>query len=235
MSNLIQQAYQRLYAAYGPQHWWPGHGQLEVAVGAILTQNTNWKNVEKALKNLRQADALNIGSLHALSHDELAGLIRPAGYYRVKARRLKNLVAVVVEHFDGLLESLFRLSKHDLRQTLLAVNGIGPETADSIVLYAAELPVFVVDTYTSRVVKRHGWIDSEAGYYELQERFHDELDEDVMLYNEYHALLVRVGKEHCGTRPSCDGCPLADLLPEGGPLKMTKDEIPNDEGSSKSE
>ena len=218
MSNVLQQAFQRLHDNYGPQHWWPGNGPLEVAVGAILTQNTNWKNVEKALENLRDADALHIHELHTLSHDELADLIRPAGYYRVKARRLKNLVAVIVEEFDGLLESLFRLGKHDLRQTLLAVNGIGPETADSIVLYAAELPVFVVDTYTARVVKRHGWIDSEAGYHELQERFHDELEEDVMLYNEYHALLVRVGKEHCGTRPSCDGCPLADMLPEDGPL-----------------
>jgi endonuclease-3 related protein len=220
MSNVLQQAYQRLYSAYGPQRWWPGNGPLEVAVGAILTQNTNWKNVEKALENLREADALGIHELHNLSHAELAELIRPAGYYRVKARRLKNLVAVVAEQFDGLLESLFQLSQHDLRQTLLAVNGIGPETADSIVLYAAELPVFVVDTYTARVVKRHGWIALEAGYYELQERFHDELDEDVVLYNEYHALLVRVGKQHCGTRPSCAGCPLADLLPADGPLEI---------------
>ncbi len=154
-----------------------------------------------------------------MSAEELAELIRPAGYYRVKARRIKNLMRLVAQQFDGSLESLFQLGKHDLRETLLAVNGIGPETADSIVLYAAELPVFVVDTYTARVAKRHGWIDWEAGYGELQERFQYDLEEDARLYNEYHALLVRVGKAHCGTQPSCDGCPLAELLPEGGPLE----------------
>jgi endonuclease-3 related protein len=219
MSNVLQQAYQRLYSVYGPQHWWPGDGPLEVAVGAILTQNTNWRNVEKALENLREAESLRVPALHEISADELAELIRPAGYYRVKARRIKNLIRLVVEQFDGLLESLFDLDKHDLRETLLAVNGIGPETADSIVLYAAELPVFVVDTYTARVAKRHGWIDWEAGYGELQELFQYDLEEDVRLYNEYHALLVRVGKEHCGTQPACDGCPLAELLPDGGPLE----------------
>ena len=217
--TVLQDAFDRLLAAYGPQHWWPGDSALEVVIGAVLTQNTNWRNVEKALDNLREAQLMSVTALHALSNEELAEFIRPAGYYRVKARRLKNLIDRIVDDFDGSLEKLFALGKQDLRDTLLGVNGIGPETADSIVLYAAKLPIFVIDAYTARVLKRHGWIDFDADYHVMQDRFHYEMIEDAALYNEYHALIVRVGKEHCKTKPQCDGCPLQDLLPESGPLE----------------
>lgn len=217
--STLQEAYDRLLATYGPQHWWPGETRLEIVVGAILTQNTNWKNVEKALANLNDNGLMSVSELIELDEEELAELIRPAGYYRVKSRRLKNFLQVVDEQFDGSLDRLFELDRHDLRETLLRVNGIGPETADSIVLYAAEQPIFVIDTYTARVLKRHGWIEFEADYHEMQERFHYELAEDVQLYNEYHALIVRVGKEHCKPKPKCDGCPLQCMLPESGPLE----------------
>lgn len=217
--STLQEAYDRLLATYGPQHWWPGETRLEIVVGAILTQNTNWKNVEKALANLNDNGLMSVSELSELDEEELAELIRPAGYYRVKSRRLKNFLQVVDEQFDGSLDRLFELDRHDLRETLLRVNGIGPETADSIVLYAAEQPIFVIDTYTARVLKRHGWIEFEADYHEMQERFHYELAEDVQLYNEYHALIVRVGKEHCKPKPKCDGCPLQCMLPESGPLE----------------
>ena len=220
MSSL-QEAYDRLFAAYGPQHWWPGQTPLEIAVGAILTQNTNWRNVEKALANLNDNDLMTVHDLVRLDEEELAELIRPAGYYRVKARRLKNFLTVIVEQFECSIERLLELDRFDLREELLRISGIGPETADSIVLYASEQPVFVIDTYTARVVKRHGWIAFDADYHEMQERFHYELVEDVPLYNEFHALIVRVGKEHCKPKPKCDGCPLACMLPESGPLDET--------------
>jgi endonuclease-3 related protein len=216
MSDLIQ-AYDRLLAAFGPQHWWPGDGPLEVMVGAVLTQNTSWKNVERAIDNLRDASVLDARALCALPVDELADLIRPAGYYRIKAQRLRSLLAFVVERYDGSLEDMFQTDLATLRAELLAVHGIGPETADSILLYAGGLPTFVVDTYTHRVVARHGWIGYDAGYDEIKDYFQSSLPRDVALYNEYHALLVRVGKEFCRkTGPKCETCPLADLLPESG-------------------
>ena len=188
-------------------------------VGAILTQNTSWKNVERALDQLRAADALVPEVIHELNAEELAELIRPAGYYRLKAKRLKNLVEVVVEEFDGDLPALLDLDRDALRERLLRINGIGPETADSIVLYAAQQPMFVVDRYTARVLKRHGWIEPEADYHQIQAEFHAALPQDTALFNEYHALIVKVGGLFCGRRPKCDGCPLAGLLPEGGPYQ----------------
>lgn len=214
---ILQEVYRRLLEAYGPQHWWPGQTPFEVLVGAILVQNTNWANVEKAIANLRCDDLLDPHRLHRTAIEDLEQLIRPAGYYRIKAKRLRNLVRLLVDRFDGSLEQMFQTDMAALREALLKVNGIGPETADSILLYAGNLPVFVVDTYTHRVFARHGWIGFEADYYEIQEYFESGLDRDVALYNEYHALLVRVGKEHCGKTPRCQGCPLAELLPSGGP------------------
>lgn len=216
----LQTAYDRLFTAYGPQHWWPAETPFEVVVGAILTQNTNWKNVEKALVNLRDAGVMSVQELYALPAEELAELIRPAGYYRLKTRRLRNFLETVVDNFEGSLEMLLGLGKYDLRETLLQVNGIGPETADAITLYAGEHPIFVIDAYTSRVVKRHGWIDFDADYHQMQEMFHTELPDDVAMFNEYHALIVRVGKEHCKTKPNCDECPLRGLLPSSGPLEQ---------------
>ncbi len=213
----LQSAYDHLLAAFGPQRWWPGDGPFEVMVGAVLTQNTSWKNVERAITNLREAGVVDPRRLYALPPDELAELIRPAGYYRLKTKRLRALLAFLMERFDGSLEAMFQTDLATLREELLAVHGIGPETADSILLYAGGLPSFVVDTYTHRVAARHGWIGYEAGYDELKDYFESTLPRDVALYNEYHALVVSVGKDYCRkTNPQCDACPLAPLLPEGG-------------------
>ncbi len=211
-----QEIYDRLFAAYGPQHWWPGETPLEVLVGAVLTQNTSWKNVERAIANLRDAGALSPAALFALSAEELAELIRPAGYFRVKAARLRNLLQLVVEKYDGSLDAMFTVGLETLREELLSVSGVGPETADAILLYAAKLPTFVIDAYTARVLKRHGWIEPEADYYAMKDHFESSLPHDEQLFNEYHALLVQVGKHHCSRTPQCSGCPLESLLPEGG-------------------
>ncbi len=219
---MLNEAYEKLLAAFGPQNWWPAETPFEVIVGAVLTQNTSWKNVEYALENLREVGALSLDVIHAMHAEELAELIRPAGYYNIKAKRLKNLVRFIVEQHNGDLPQLFARSAHDLREQLLQVNGIGFETADSIVLYAAHLPIFVVDAYTARVLKRHGWIEPEADYQAIQELFEYHLPQDVSLYNEYHALIVRVGKEYCGKKPKCEQCPLVGLLPESGPVELER-------------
>ena len=164
MNATLKEVYDRLFAAYGPQKWWPGESPFEVLVGAVLVQNTSWKNVERAIANLRQARLMEPHALYAAPPEELEELIRPAGYYRVKARRLRSLLSLLVDRYDGDLDRMFRTRLPSLREELLSVNGIGPETADSILLYAGELPAFVVDTYTYRVLARHGWIGFDAGY-----------------------------------------------------------------------
>jgi endonuclease-3 related protein len=219
MTSLLRDVYDRLFTAFGPQHWWPGDSPFEVLVGAVLVQNTAWKNVERAIERLREADLLNPAALHAVPQTELAELIRPAGYYRLKAGRLRNLLNFVWERFGGSLEAMFATDRETLRGELLAVKGIGPETADSILLYAGGFPVFVVDTYTKRVLARHGWIGFDADYHTLQDYFESQLAEDVALYNEYHALLVRVGHLYCRRTPRCEGCPLRSLLPDGRVLE----------------
>jgi endonuclease-3 related protein len=212
--------YNRLLAAFGPQHWWPAQTPFEVMVGAVLVQNTNWNNVIKAIENLRQADLLEPHALAAVATEELEELIRPAGYFRVKARRLHNLIALLVDRYEGSLDAMFQTELSTLREALLAVNGIGPETADSILLYAGSLPRFVVDTYTHRVLARHGWIAFDSDYDQLQQLFEDRLPADAALFNEFHALLVRLGKDYCRKQsPRCAECPLRGLLPEGGPLE----------------
>ncbi len=216
MSQLLQ-AYERLHTTFGPQHWWPGESPFEIMVGAVLVQNTAWRNVERAIANLRDAGVMEPSALYALPSEELAELIRPAGYFQVKTHRLRNLLKFVVEEYDGSLDAMFRTSVGTLREQLLSIHGIGPETADAILLYAGGLPTFVVDTYTHRVSARHGWIGYDADYHEIKDRFESDLPADAPLYNEYHALLVRVGKEYCRrSAPKCEVCPLADLLPEGG-------------------
>jgi len=207
----LMRMYEILYERYGPQGWWPGDGRCEIIVGAILTQNTNWRNVEKAIANLKAAGCLTEERLGEIGQDELAGLIRPAGYYNIKAKRLKNFFVWVSDQYQGRLDSLERLDAHSLREQLLEVNGIGPETADSIVLYAFGKPVFVVDTYTARVLGRGGLIEDGADYQRIQDFFESNLPEDEELFNEFHALLVRVGKEHCKPKQNCDGCPLEVL------------------------
>ncbi|MGD9126868.1 MAG: endonuclease III domain-containing protein [Planctomycetia bacterium] len=212
----LQTLYDTLLAAYGPQDWWPGESPFEVMIGAVLTQNTNWKNVEKAIENLRREELLDPLSLYEVDAETLAELIRPAGYFNIKAKRLRNLLKYIVEQHDGDLDAMFACSVSTLREELLSINGIGPETADSILLYAGNLPTFVIDAYTYRVMTRHGWIEPEIDYHGLQDHFLSGLPDDVAIYNEFHALFVQVGKNHCRKTPKCDGCPLADLLPESG-------------------
>ncbi len=216
MTATLDEVYQRLHESFGPQNWWPAESAFEVVLGAVLVQNTAWKNVEKAIENLRQADLLSAEALYYLRPEELEELIRPAGYFRMKTRRLHNLLRYLFEHYNGSLSTLFELDTETLREQLLEINGIGPETADSILLYAANRPIFVVDTYTNRVLKRHGWIDYEADYATVQAHFQAHLEPDSQLYNEFHALLVRVGHLYCGKTPRCEECPLAEWLPADG-------------------
>ncbi len=203
--------YRLLLESFGPQHWWPGETPFEIAVGAILTQNTSWSNVEKAIANLKAAGLLDASKLHALDPEELATLIRPAGYFRVKAKRLGNFLTWLCNRYDGDMQSFEGIATGRLRDELLAVSGIGPETADSILLYALNRPVFVVDTYTARVMVRHGLIGEELDYNQLQDLFTSNLEPDVALFNEFHALLVMTGKNYCKPRPQCSGCPLESL------------------------
>jgi endonuclease-3 related protein len=215
--TVAADAYRRMFDALGPQHWWPGDSPFEVMVGAVLVQQTSWANVERAIDNLRDADAMDPHRLAALPHPELEELIRPAGYFRVKARRLRHLVEFLVDRYGGSLDAMAANDATTLRDHLLSVHGIGPETADSILLYALDKPVMVVDAYTKRIWARHGWIAWDADYYQLQEETASQLPDEAPVLNEIHALLVEVGKRWCRTRPRCDECPLRDMLPSGGP------------------
>ena len=207
----LMEIYELLYERYGAQDWWPGESRFEVCVGAILTQNTNWGNVEKAIANLKTADYLSAEKLHRMDTSELARLIRPAGYYNIKAGRLKNFLNWLFDKYGGALDRLEGLGADALREELLGVKGIGAETADSIVLYAFEKAVFVVDAYTCRVLGRHGLIEEGADYEQVRDFFESNLPADIKLFNEYHALLVRVGKEYCRPKARCEGCPLESL------------------------
>ncbi|MBI4833514.1 MAG: endonuclease III domain-containing protein [Planctomycetes bacterium] len=207
--KILKEIYQRLFKHFGPQHWWPGETPFEVMVGAILTQNTNWSNVEKAIKNLKAEGLMTAKGLYGLDTETLAQLIRPAGYYNIKAIRLKNFIKWFVETYDGDEEKLSKSSLESLREELLGIKGIGPETADSIALYAGGKPSFVVDAYTYRIFSRHSLIPEETTYDEIKAFFEDNLENDTKLFNEYHALIVRTGKEYCKkTKPLCDKCPL---------------------------
>lgn len=209
--QTLNDIYQRLYDHYGPQHWWPGKSRFEVIIGAILTQNTNWNNVEKAIATLDKNGCLSPEKLHTMPADQIAPLIRSAGYFNQKSLRLKNFVDWLFEKHDGSIEELADLPTSTLRRQLLSLKGIGPETADSICLYAFDKPIFVVDTYTARIFGRHGLLEPGCGYGEIQDMFHSGLDRDATLFNEYHALIVRTGKEHCKRKPICKNCPLEDL------------------------
>lgn len=210
--DVLQKIYDRLYRRFGPQYWWPGQTPFEVMVGAILTQNTNWGNVEKAIAALRKEKALTCKAIAGMDRKTLASLIRPAGYYNIKAARLKNYVGFFCREFNGSVRRMAREEKASLRERLLAVNGVGRETADSILLYALEKPVFVVDAYTKRIFSRHGIIAEDADYEAVRAVFTTGLRQDTRLYNEYHALIVRLGKEYCLKRePRCESCPLKEL------------------------
>lgn len=205
---MALQIYRRLRRRFGPRHWWPGDSPLEVIVGAILTQNTAWQNVTKAISNLKDASVLGIPELASIPEARLAQLIRPSGYFNQKARKLKGFVAWLMERHQGDLGSMFRTPLPRLRKELLALHGIGPETADSILLYAAGMKIFVVDAYTRRVFSRHGLIQEQASYDEIQAWFEARLPRSLPLYNDYHAQIVQVGKEYCRKTPLCRGCPL---------------------------
>ncbi len=210
-SYRLLEIYNRLFQAYGPQHWWPGDTPFEVIIGAILTQSTAWVNVEKAIANLKKAGRLDPAALRQISADELAELIRPSGYYNVKSLKLKAFIDRLKDYGDS-LEAMFCSSVPELRQELLSIYGVGPETADSIILYAARKPVFVIDAYTHRIVSRLGLHPDYGNYSVLQAYFMENLPKDESLYNEYHALLVRHGKEICRkSNPRCEACPLSDM------------------------
>lgn len=207
----IQQIYELLFGRFGPQNWWPGETKDEIIVGAILTQNTNWQNVEKAILNLKKASVMNIEKLYFIEQSDLARLIRPAGYYNIKAKRLKNFLKWLFENHNGSIAEIESIHTENLREELLQINGVGRETADSILLYAFERPVFVVDAYTYRAATRHQLIEQQCDYEQLRSLFEDNLESDAKLFNEYHALLVHVGKEFCRPQARCSGCPLEKL------------------------
>ncbi len=209
MRKKLKSIYRKLYAHFGPQQWWPADSAFEVMVGAILTQNTNWSNVEKAIVNLKKHKALEPRKLYNLPDKKLAQLIRPSGYYNIKTKRLKEFLKFFIHNSGASIKKISQVRLPTLRRGLLSVKGIGPETADSILLYALDKPVFVIDAYTKRILSRHKLLNDGATYDEAQEIFMLNLGKDVKLFNEFHALLVALGKNYClKSKPKCLGCPL---------------------------
>jgi endonuclease-3 related protein len=202
--------FNRLFSRFGPLRWWPAETPFEVCVGAILTQNTAWANVEKAIFAIKQAGIMSPEILHSSDQEQLAQLIRPAGYFNVKSRRLKDFTSWLFLNYQGSMKQMFAGDWHDLRAELLCVRGIGPETADSILLYAGHKPTFVVDAYTRRLFQRLGLLPEGAGYDETRTLFMKNLPQDVQLFNEYHAQIVEQCKRFCRTKALCNGCPLWD-------------------------
>lgn len=211
VNRCLIEIYQCLLEHFGPQRWWPADSPFEVCIGAILTQNTAWQNVEKAIKNLKTNDLLSPQALRSIPNEALARLITPAGYFNVKALRLKAFIDFLWAEFQGSLGVMFSLDLVSLRVKLLKVSGIGPETADSILLYAGEYPIFVIDAYTKRIFSRHHLGPNDTSYQGWQQYFMERLVSDTKLFNEYHALLVRLGKEYCRKEPRCGECPLVKL------------------------
>jgi endonuclease-3 related protein len=211
MKTILMKIYRTLFKAYGPRHWWPGETPFEVMVGAILTQNTSWGNVEKAIQKLKGKRVLNPEGIYYLKKSQLASLIKSSGYYRIKADRLKSFVDFLFDEYEGDIQKMRREGLGELRDKLLGVKGIGPETADSILLYGLRKPIFVVDAYTKRILSRHGLISEKASYEEVQNLFMDHLPHDEKLFNEYHALFVHLGKTVCKKMPKCDICPIKGM------------------------
>lgn len=208
VEKKLQKIYDRLFDHFGPQHWWPGDSQLEVCVGAILTQNTAWSNVEKAIINLKKENYMEISRLKKIKIEKLASLIKPSGYYNIKATRLKSFIDFFATLHKGNFNHLFKGRLEDIRSSLLTVKGIGPETADSMILYAGGIPVFVIDAYTKRIFYRLRLTDKNATYDDIQSLFMKNLPCKTTLYNEYHALIVMLGKHYCKPKPVCNSCPL---------------------------
>jgi endonuclease III related protein len=212
----LDEYYNSMFTAFGPQHWWPGRTAFEVIVGAILTQNTSWTNVERAIANLREARLLTPAAIEKAPLAQLERLVRPSGYFRQKARKLKEFCAFLRREYRGSLKRMFDTSTIVLREKLLGVFGIGPETADSILLYAGDHPVFVVDAYTRRMLQRHGWTREDAKYDDIRWMFERQFPGETERFNEFHALIVRTGKHYCRTaQPVCGECPLGRYLEEG--------------------
>jgi endonuclease-3 related protein len=211
MKNRLMEIFDQLLKQFGPRFWWPAEGPFEVCVGAILTQNTNWGNVEKAIVNLKKEGILSAEALRDTTVGQLAEVIRPAGFFNVKSRRLKDFTSYLFARYDGDLDAMFAGEWRELRRELLAVHGIGPETCDSILLYAGHKPSFVVDAYTKRLFSRLGLIGKDTPYEEVRTLFMVNLPADVELYNEYHALIVQHCKEFCRKKPLCERCPLNSL------------------------
>jgi len=209
MKRTLKNIFKRLYFVFGPQYWWPADSAFEVIVGAILSQNTSWSNVQKAIATLKKKKLLSATKLYQLPKSKLAGLIKSAGYYNVKAARIKSFLKFFFDCSAAKIKLMGSEDLEILRKQLLSVKGIGPETADSILLYALNKPVFVVDTYTKRIMSRHGLIKAAADYAQLQDIFMRNLNHDVRLFGEYHALLVKLGKDYCRKQnPKCEICPL---------------------------
>lgn len=209
MTEKLISVYKKLYARFGPQYWWPAKSSFEVMIGAILTQNTNWGNVEKAINNLRKNKLLSAAKLNKLSNKQISKFITSAGYYNVKAKRIKELLKFLFKVYKGDIDKMLSVDTSVLRGQLLSVHGVGPETADSILLYALNKPVFVIDAYTKRMLSRHSFVNQDGSYEQAQGLFMNNLRPDVKLFNEYHALLVKLAKEYClKNKPKCEQCPI---------------------------
>jgi endonuclease-3 related protein len=207
----LNRIYKKLYRSFGKQYWWPGQTRLEVIIGAVLTQNTAWPNVERAIANLKRKKLLSFKKLSHAKIDEITSLIKPAGYFNIKAKRLKNLLEFMAKNYKGSLAKMQKLDAYKLREQLLNINGVGPETADSILLYALDKPIFVVDAYTKRIFSRLKMVPEDVSYEEAQKLFMENLTKDTRLFNEYHALIVKLGKDYCKKRkPLCHKCPIRD-------------------------
>lgn len=208
--------YRAMRKAHGYRRWWPGETPFEIMVGAILTQNTAWKNVEKAIAGLKREKLLSLSAIRKVPLAKLAKVIRPSGYFNQKAKKLKALIQHIDQEYKGSLQRMKKQPPATLREKLLSIWGIGPETADSILLYGLGKPVFVVDAYTKRILSRHRWIGAESDYSQIQRFFMERLPSSRRLFNDYHAQLVAVGNRYCGkSRPRCQQCPLFSFLPEG--------------------
>ncbi len=208
LNKKLFDLYHQLQKEHGTLKWWPADTPFEVALGAILTQATAWRNVVKAIDNLKAADAFTPEQIHAISQDELEELLRPSGYFRMKTKKVRAFVEHIVERP---MQEMFKQDVNELREELLSIYGVGPETADSIILYAAEKPSFVVDTYTYRLLSRLGWVEGNFHYARLRALFMDNLPHEVELFNEYHALIVRHGARVCQKTPECEACGLQSV------------------------
>jgi len=226
LTDILLDIYRKLLDHFGHLDWWPGDTAFEIIVGAILTQNTAWSNVERAISNLKDARALEPERMLTLQTGQLAKLIKPSGYYNQKAGRLKSICRYLIDRHEADFDEMAGRPTGTLREELLAINGIGPETADSILLYALEHPVFVVDAYTKRALGRIGLSGGKNSYQEIQRLFMDNLPEDTALFNDYHAQWVALGKYHCKTKPVCKGCPLREICRYAESYRLQNPPVP---------